>query len=524
MTVQQRLMQLGSFSLRLRSSTRNDVTSAIECADYVIITATPMDVNLGAANILASSIYTGIIVNRPNAESISGHDLSWFLGTPDGKGPLLKSPASHASGTLSDWITSLRPSSLAAGSVTNTGITLTNTYQYMCNREALVAATALLGAEWNVTPQGELDAAAATTLFRATPSVIITRRGEGPAGDYIGLNGGVVKSSADIAQYITGATVLGNGSGATISTGDATGTTSYVDLFGNPLVVEQFINAPTETATSADDVAQDAVDKLNALRRTIKATTRTFAPTRHAIPGDWIYVHDPEADVFDLANTIDFRGDLISPLAVRLYGIDWPIMSGHGVFVQHADGSITDLTPHVEWEDGDTRWEIGIAPQPIASAEASRSIGSAATLGPHPDIAARAATANPPATGSCALTAVSGGLNLGAGGSSGSEYHIVDGRCYWRAVFVFSGAGWSAGTGEFRVSIPVAPSTALGGVAQVGEGWYYSSAGFTTVTLDQSPGGSLARLIYTGGIVGAAAPAAPMSGAVLSVHGDYPIA
>lgn len=524
MTVNQQLMKLGSFSARLRKGTRRDITSKITYADYVIVTATPMDPNVGAANLLASSIYTGIIINRPDAESFSGHDLGWFLGTPDGKGDLLKTPASRSSGTLSDWITTLRPSSLTAGSVTNTGITLTNTYQYTCRREALIAATARLGAEWVVTPQGKLSAAAPGTLFRATPRVVITRRGEGPAGDYIGLDGGVVKASGDIAQYITGATVLANGSGATISTGSASGTTSFVDLFGNPLVVEQFINAPSEPAGSANGIAQDAVDDLNAPRQTITATTKTFAPNRHAIPGDWVYVFEPESGVSDAANKLDFRGGLITPLAVRLYGLDWPIMSGHGVFVQHADGSITDLTPHMEWEDGETRWVVGIAPRPIASAEASRSIGSAATLGPHPDIAARAATANPPATGSCALTAVSGGLNLGAGGSSGSEHHIVDGRCYWRAVFVFSGAGWSAGTGEFRVSIPVAPSTALGGFAQVGEGWYYSSAGFTTVTLDQSPGGSLARLIYTGGIVGAAAPAAPMSGAVLSVHGDYPIA
>ena len=122
------------------------------------------------------------------------------------------------------------------------------------------------------------------------------------------------------------------------------------------------------------------------------------------------------------------------------------------------------------------------------------------------------------------LTATTVNPNLGASGVAWGDYFVALGICHWSASFTFFGAGVAAGTGDYLVSAPI-PMKPLefSGFRIVGTGWYYSSGGFVTIEADMSPGVSSARCVYDGGVVGAAAPAAPTAGSVLSISGSYPV-
>ena len=124
------------------------------------------------------------------------------------------------------------------------------------------------------------------------------------------------------------------------------------------------------------------------------------------------------------------------------------------------------------------------------------------------------------------LSAVTTDPSLGSLGSVGGDYTVEGGRCRWAATIVFDGSGVSAGSGAYRVLLPVAPKASIT-FRHVGSGWWYlptPTPRFQQVELDASPGGVWARMICEAGEVTHAVPAAPSATAVLSVGGEYPIA
>lgn len=123
-----------------------------------------------------------------------------------------------------------------------------------------------------------------------------------------------------------------------------------------------------------------------------------------------------------------------------------------------------------------------------------------------------------------AITATSN-PNIGSTGTAVGDYALVDGECRWRLNITFLGTGVSGGSGSWAIAMPPVTKLALSnGFEPCGAGWYYHSAGFTTVACDMSPGDQSMRAVYTNGVVGHNTPAAPMAGAVLSLSGFYPIA
>lgn len=394
MTVTQRIMKPGSFALKLDDPAPLSVIRAVAEFDHVVITRSRLDPIAGFtdATILANAIYTGVITRRPSPSEFSGYDLSWWLGTPDGAGDLLTTAVSRTAGTLSQWITDLCPASLTVGSVSNTGLgTLTNSYQWMTPREAIDAVCRALGAEWRVNPDGTIDAAKTPNLFVATPTVVVTRKEEGPDGAYRGLDSVMAGTARDVEQYVTAVTAVANGQGTTVATGSAAGSTSYKDFRNGTVVLERLANAPTEPGANASAVAAAVVAQFNTVRRAISLTSRTYTVTRFVKPGDYVYVYDQLADLTDNANQIFYRGELISPIALRVYSLTWPIAAGMGVYARRsgATPTYTDLTDWVEWESGDVTWDVGVSPRSASDTDASTA-GSAAYLGSNAEISARA--------------------------------------------------------------------------------------------------------------------------------------
>jgi len=394
MSVTERLMKPGGFSLKLRDDAPWSVTSAVDVFDHVVITPTALEPigGFSDANILASAIYTGVVTAKPGTYSIEGSGLAWWLGTEEGLGDLLDTAVTQSSATLSTWVSALRPSSLSAGTVTNTGLsTLSATYQWMTRREALDAVCRALGAEWRVNPAFTLDAAKSPDLFVSTPTVVITRKEEGQDGSYRGLDGTLIVTAKDVRQYTTKAIAVAQGQGATVATGTSSGSTSYKDGLNNTVVLERLVNAPSDSSANASTIAAQQVGQWNQVRRELSLNSRTYNVTRHAKPGDYVYVFDQLAELTDPANQITFRGELISPIKLRVYALTWPIERGMGVYARRsgATPTYTDLTDYVEWEDGsDVQWDVGAAPRSSNDTDAA-SAGATAYLGANPAVAAR---------------------------------------------------------------------------------------------------------------------------------------
>lgn len=459
MTVTERLMKPGSFSVRLREDYPWSVASAVDVFDHIVITPTRLDPIAGFsdADILAAAIYTGVVTSKPSPRIFEGAGLAWWLGTDEGLGDLLDTATTQSAATLSTWVTALRPSSLSAGTVSNTGLgTLSATYQWMTRREALDGVCRALGAEWRVNPAFTLDAAKSPDLFVSTPTVVITRKEEGQDGSYRGLDGTLIVTAKDVRQYTTKAIAVAQGQGATVATGTSSGSTSYKDGLNNTVVLERLVNAPSDSSANASTIAAQQVGQWNQVRRELSLNSRTYNVTRHAKPGDYVYVFDQLAELTDPANQITFRGELISPIKLRVYALTWPIERGMGVYARRsgATPTYTDLTDYVEWEDGsDVQWDVGAAPRSSNDTDAA-SAGATAYLGANAAIAERATSGE-----WIDYTPTFSGTTLGNGAVAG-EYAIdANGTVTFSAVFVLGST--SAVTGSVTCTLPVtgAPQT-----------------------------------------------------------------
>lgn len=399
MTVTQRLMKPGSWRLELIDDYPYSAVEGIGQFDHIVITATHLDPIAGYsdANVLANAIYLGPITSRPSPRIMAGADLSHWLGTANGLGDLLVSPVTLSGATLSDWITALCPSSIAVGTVTNAGTsTLSNTYQWITRREAIDAVCRSVGAEWRVNPDGTIDAAATGDLFVSSPEVVVTRKVGGVGSGVLqGVQGSLIVTAQDVEQYTTEVIAVVKGEGTTVPTATATGSTSYVDLFGNPVVMQRFVNSPTDPAANASQIAAATLGQYNAVRQELSLASSTYTVSRIVQPGDWVYVFDQLAGLVDPANQYVYRGELINPQALRVFALTWPIERGMGVYVRHFGSPATyvDLTNWVQWEDADVQWEVGAASRQLADDVAA---GSTAYLGANPAVAERATdSANP---------------------------------------------------------------------------------------------------------------------------------
>jgi len=468
-------MKAGQFTLNLTDDAPRSAWAAVQEFDHIVITPTrllPVE-SFSDANILAQAIYTGVVVTKPTNRTISGLGLADWLGDDEGGGDVLDTAVTNTNATLSTWVTSLLPSSITAGTVTNTGTNLTYTYQFMSRREALSHACRSVGAEWRVNADGTFDAAAPATLFVATPDTVITRKPQGTEGALQGIEATRLEQSRDVAKYTTKVIVVGKtGDGALVATGSATGANVYKDLFNNNVVKERLVNAPAEPAANVSAYAASVLALYGSVRRRITLSSSTYAPPIRTRPGDWLWVYDPEAYLADLANQITWRGELITPIKLRCHSYTWPIEAGMGVYVRRsgATPTYTDLTPFVEWEnDRDTTWEIGAS---FADPDQAVEQLSPAFLGVNADLVAR--TAVPPAVPWSPTVA---NLTVGNGSWSATSYTIGrDGFCDFQARFVVGTT--SAVGGRLTVTLPFTCAHAVR-AGQFNAGVYDDSAGAT---------------------------------------------
>lgn len=405
MPITRRLMKPGTWSLKLRPDAPHSVFSRINQYDQIVVLPTRLDPVAGFsdASLRGAAHYAGVITRKPTATDLSGHGLEWYFGTPKGYGPgtastqgLLTTAVTQATATLSTWVTALCPPALTVGTVTNGSLpTLSDSFAKVTRREALDAVCRQIGAEYRVNPNGTVDAGAPATLFGSTATVVVTNKEEGRDGPFQGLEGSLIVTASDVDDYITRAIVITQGEGAAATATTVSGTASFRDYAGNVMHVERYIDAPTALAANAGLIGTAAVNKLNAVRRDLRLSSRTYNVSRFAEPGDYIFVYDPVQGLHDPANQIIYRGEVITPMLLRVFGLTSPIENGMGVYVRQPTGVGTanwiDVTDWVVWETSDVQWEVGAPRRPLSGTSAAQNEGTVAYLGVNPAVASRTA-------------------------------------------------------------------------------------------------------------------------------------
>lgn len=359
MTVYERIRSLGDWGINLRVDTPKSTRDLIVPYSHVVIwPGRVYPDRLADATLLSGALFTGVVLKPPGRGlTIGGPGLGYWLGDGDNKGSVLESAASQTSASLSTWVTALRPASLAAGTVTSPGGSLTGNYQWVTYRQALDGVCDAFGVEWRINPDFTLDVATATTLYGSTPVAIALEAGGGSDNTYIGLDA-VIEADYDYSDYASKVYVQGPG-----GYGSSGGASSYRDGQGNLTTRVRIADSRDTPPGSEATVASNLVNIWSASnsQRDIKVTVNRFAVTRAVSAGEQVYLYDPEFGLQDTSNPVRHQGRTTFPLAVRVLGVRWPIASPMSVLLRYYSGGsyvYADLSDYVVYESGASTLEV----------------------------------------------------------------------------------------------------------------------------------------------------------------------
>lgn len=390
MTVTERVMGAGGWSIQLRSDTPVAVRDQIQIDDrafsHLIVTKTHVDpIALGDTAMLARARYTGVYrTQKQDSLVLGGCGLAFWLGDEDGKGDIPETAISLTSGSLPSWVTALKPASLSAGTVTDPGGSLTNSFILCSRRDALNSIMATFSTEWRINPNFTLDVGTAAVLYPATPPAVIVRsRGEsGREPNITGIEGSV-GTERDVEDYATDVLLASQSAdGVTDITKASSGATTYKDPQGNAVILKKVVGSYNVDTTATSGVAAAELDRVSEVRQALTLSATTYDIAGDIQVGAPVYVYDPLQNLTDTANEVPYRGRTIHPAISRVLGYTWPVKRGMGVYLRYWDGSAfswADLTPYVVFEAGSTTVEVGAIPRGDSSPSGASGLGIALT-------------------------------------------------------------------------------------------------------------------------------------------------
>lgn len=195
------------------------------------------------------------------------------------------------------------------------------------------------------------------------PSAIAVRKPAGRDPEIDSVETQALHTHADVEDWVNRVYVLVS-EGVSLNdalSSDQANPNVFYDLFGLPVEIGQLV--PSNDDLIPDDaLAQVTAFHSARIRRSTPISSLTYDIEGFLEVGSWVYIYDPIRGLFDMANPIQFRGEIIYPLAQRIYGLTWPIEQGMGVYYRDTTGNYTDLTPWVVWEDAGGAAETGVPP------------------------------------------------------------------------------------------------------------------------------------------------------------------
>jgi len=355
-------MAPGDFRLSLRVDTPHLMETVLEFGHIVILAQYPGDPEgFTDAGLLGGARYAGVVTEpewRNGRMTVYGVGLDWWLG--DGIGPRLESSFSFTTATLSTALSGmLSGSGLTAGSIEASG-SYSGSHEDQTCKEAITALTRSLEAHYRVNPDFTVDGEIIGTgsVFAETPTVLVVRENQGSDALITGVPSFELISRRKGRDYASRLLVGSEGS----NTGVTRSSVPYYGPDGNALSRVGLDSG--SGAGSAGDYAAGWLAEHDVLtEEQIRLDQYEIVPVAGGTrvqPGDLVYVWDPQSGFYDDANgPLWFRGQAIAPAKLRVAEVEWPIVSGMGVYYRPAAASVTtadwvDLTPYVDW-DGSAR-------------------------------------------------------------------------------------------------------------------------------------------------------------------------
>lgn len=370
MPVNEKLMALGSWNLTLLEETPRDVLDRLQFFGHIALIPGRLNPAEYGDSLLTMARYVGVLTGRDFdhlRKVIDGQGMSVWLGDADGKGDVYESPVAINGLTFPNAIRALLGSGTAVVEGTlYSGIpgVYKGTHVWESRRKAISYVCSTMNAEWRVNGNATLDAGPAASLFRATPDCVIIRKRPNHATDghdltMKGLRGDMALA-IDVDDFTTRVVVIAEGEGSSTATGSANNSANpFLDIRGNPVKRVRLISESGTTPGNADARAQLQLNRYLSTRNAMRLTTDDYDIRGAFNVGDWVWVYDPDAGLFDTGNEIVFRGERLNPVKLRMAGASWPVREGMTVAYRHQDGTWLDLTAYVDFEGGETTVDVG---------------------------------------------------------------------------------------------------------------------------------------------------------------------
>jgi hypothetical protein len=394
-TITETRMGWGAFSLKLRDDTPSSILDRIRLAEepaafgLLRIFSSRTDAQTITAG--DAGMFTGVYLQRPSLTEMSGYSATMLLGeSSDGRkesaetGPMAFGSGISGSKTITTWITDIcsgtgtacRPGTITSGLAAGTAKSATFNFKtaktildnFICPQ---------FGVMYRVNPDLTLDVGPATDLW-PTPSLppLAVRNGTRDL-NVDGINVSTVDLDVDFRQWVSGVCAVSGivpgyvnlasipfGSPARLYGG--TGTINWRKSMTNTT------SDDTPTVTEMQTYAQLVLGSQTGRQRSVTISADEFAITQRVSVGQWLYVWDPVRGFFDQSFETFYQGKPIWPIGLRVTEVTYPIQRGMSVWFDNRHnlsptgaGLPLDLTPYVEWEDGETTITVGAPPHTL---------------------------------------------------------------------------------------------------------------------------------------------------------------
>jgi hypothetical protein len=358
MTVTDSLKKNGSWSLKVSESTPFSVVDGISHFGHIAIVPghiNPVDYGDGTLDLAR---YVGIVRTKSD-NTIGGVSLSAWLGDEDKKGQVYESVVQLSGASFANSIRALLPDAITEGTLYSVPGTYSGAHRFEDPRTAIDYVCTTFNADWRVNNRCTLDAGLTSDLYQTNPTAVIMRNGAGP-DMHLNALPGTIDASNDAKDFTTRVVLLAEGDGLSIATGSADNPHNpYKDMHGNPVIRTRLVSESGTVTGNAATRAELALSQFEAPTRKLSLSATEFDIAGDFKPGDYVWVYDPESGIYDNTNAIQFDGQWIYPVAIRVLSISYPIQEGNTVAYRDPNGVWTDLTQYVTFETGTTTVDVG---------------------------------------------------------------------------------------------------------------------------------------------------------------------
>ena len=396
-------MGQGNFSVTFSQEfTPTEIIESIKEWGHIVITPNEIDVNtLSDSDILSTSRYTGIVLNRALEDgvvSINGTGLQLYLGDGNSKGMVIAESKNigkvrvYTNTTLAESLFNSTVSSgkpfgimrnesgstqaITQGTIYEPSTTYIGQHFVQTALGALKEITEYLNVEYRINANSTIDAGPPANLFNGVntnPSTIVVKTGYGEDPNFDGVVPQGLRTEFDATDWVSRVDFIGEVGyfdSATDVAGEANlSSNPYKDLHGNDLTRVALIQEPEVPTDQLNSRAQLMLTELSRVKKVLNLDLEQYEVSGDMKPGDYIFAFDPDIGFVDTSTDataesrdlyeVTFRGQVITPVKVRVVGLTFPIANGMGVYFRDKDGNYTDLTQYVQFEGGAAQVELG---------------------------------------------------------------------------------------------------------------------------------------------------------------------